>query len=38
MWSITTTPAGHLLAESTPDGRIAREYLWLDDVPLAVLQ
>jgi YD repeat-containing protein len=31
-------PAGHLLAESTPDGRIAREYLWLDDVPLAVLQ
>lgn len=31
-------PAGHLLAESTPDGRIAREYLWLDEVPLAVLQ
>jgi YD repeat-containing protein len=31
-------PAGRLLAESTPDGRITREYLWLEDLPLAVLQ
>ncbi|MEF8704005.1 MAG: DUF6531 domain-containing protein [Candidatus Accumulibacter sp. UW26] len=31
-------PAGHLIAESAPDGTIQREYLWLDDLPLAVLQ
>ncbi len=31
-------PSGHLIAESAPDGTIEREYLWLDDLPLAVLQ
>jgi YD repeat-containing protein len=30
--------AGHLLAESDGTGAITREYLWLDDTPLAVLQ
>ncbi len=31
-------PMGRLLAESTADGRIEREYLWLEDIPVAVLQ
>jgi YD repeat-containing protein len=31
-------PEGRLIAESTPDGTIQREYLWLEDLPVAVLQ
>ena len=30
--------AGHLLAESNASGNILREYVWLDDIPVAVLQ
>ncbi|MBT9522759.1 MAG: RHS repeat protein, partial [Dechloromonas sp.] len=30
--------AGHLLAESNASGTIVREYVWLDDLPVAVLQ
>lgn len=30
--------AGHLLAESNANGSIVREYVWLDDIPVAVLQ
>jgi YD repeat-containing protein len=30
--------AGHLLAESDGTGNLQREYVWLDDTPLAVLQ
>jgi YD repeat-containing protein len=30
--------AGHLVAESDGTGKIAREYFWLDDTPLAVMQ
>jgi len=30
--------AGHLIAESDGTGQIQREYLWLEDTPLAVLQ
>ena len=30
--------AGHLLAESDAAGQIKREYLWLEDTPLAVMQ
>lgn len=30
--------AGHLIAESNASGVIKREYLWLDDTPLAVMQ
>ncbi len=30
--------AGHLVAESDATGKITREYLWLEDTPLAVLQ
>lgn len=30
--------AGHLLAESNASGTILREYVWLDDIPVAVLQ
>ena len=30
--------AGHLLAESDASGSIVREYVWLDDIPVAVLQ
>ena len=30
--------AGHLLAESDGAGNLQREYVWLDDTPLAVLQ
>jgi RHS repeat-associated protein len=29
--------AGHLIAESTDSGATLREYLWLDDLPLAVV-
>jgi hypothetical protein len=28
--------AGHLIAEATADGVVTREYVWLDDMPLAV--
>ncbi len=31
-------PAGHLIAESNAAGTVLREYLWLENVPLAVLQ
>ena len=31
-------PEGHLIAESAADGTIEREYLWLEDLPLAVMQ
>jgi YD repeat-containing protein len=30
--------AGHLVAESDGAGQITREYLWLDDTPIAVMQ
>jgi len=30
--------AGHLIAESNASGTILREYVWLDDIPVAVLQ
>ena len=30
--------AGHLVAESDATGQISREYLWLEDTPLAVMQ
>lgn len=30
--------AGQLLAESNASGTIVREYVWLDDIPVAVLQ
>ena len=30
--------AGHLIAEADASGAIQREYLWLDDTPLAVVQ
>jgi YD repeat-containing protein len=29
--------AGHLLVESTDTGQTVREYVWLDDMPLAVV-
>jgi RHS repeat-associated protein len=29
--------AGHLIAESTDTGQTVREYVWLDDMPLAVV-
>jgi YD repeat-containing protein len=31
-------PEGRLIAESAADGTIQREYLWLEDLPLAVMQ
>jgi YD repeat-containing protein len=31
-------PDGRLVAESTADGTVQREYLWLEDLPVAVLQ
>jgi YD repeat-containing protein len=30
--------AGHLIAESDATGKVTREYFWLDDTPLAVMQ
>lgn len=30
--------AGHLIAESDAAGKVTREYFWLDDTPLAVMQ
>lgn len=30
-------PQGQLLAESKPDGSVIREYIWLDDAPLAMV-
>lgn len=30
--------AGHLIAEADATGKITREYLWLEDTPLAVMQ
>jgi YD repeat-containing protein len=30
--------AGHLLGESNASGAMVREYVWLDDIPVAVLQ
>ena len=30
--------SGHLIGESDASGRVKREYLWLGDTPLAVLQ
>ena len=30
--------AGHLIAESGADGKIVKEYFWLEDTPLAGLQ
>ena len=30
-------PSGHLLAESDGSGALIREYVWLDDLPLAVI-
>ena len=29
---------GHLIAESDPGGQVLREYLYLNDIPLAVIQ
>jgi len=29
---------GRLIAESDPDGKTRREYIWLGDIPLAVIQ
>lgn len=29
---------GHLIAESTPTGRVTQEYIWLGDTPIAVIQ
>jgi hypothetical protein len=29
---------GHLIAETSPTGTVKREYLYLNDVPLAVIQ
>ena len=29
---------GHLIAETTPAGALLREYLYLNDIPLAVIQ
>jgi RHS repeat-associated protein len=29
---------GHLIAESQPDGTLIREYVWLDDMPLAQIE
>lgn len=30
--------AGHLIAESDAQGNIRREYLWLEETPLAIVQ
>jgi YD repeat-containing protein len=30
--------AGRLVAESNSAGEVTKEYLWLDDLPLAVIQ
>ena len=30
--------AGHLIGESDGTGKVTRDYLWLDDTPLAVMQ
>jgi hypothetical protein len=29
---------GHLIAETSPTGAVRREYLYLNDIPLAVIQ
>ena len=29
---------GHLIGESDAAGKVTREYLWLDDTPMAVMQ
>jgi hypothetical protein len=29
---------GHLIAETSPAGALLREYLYLNDIPLAVIQ
>jgi hypothetical protein len=29
---------GHLIAETTPAGALLREYLYLNDIPIAVIQ
>lgn len=38
LWRIYYDSAGRLIAESDAQGNIRREYLWLEETPLAIVQ